>query len=262
MNENSAKYKNPPVIETVIGVEFKPLLEWQIPYFGLYWNRIRHKYQGCSVQPPLPSEIEGFGREPQTVTINLGSHPDVRCWFFDEKQNWLLQVQNSRFISNWKRKTLEYPAYDGFCGRFNDQWNKFKDFLAEENLGAPELLQCEISYVNHIGVENDFRNLKEIFPSWKGFEEESALSKPEAIAIHTVYVIPNNIGRLYVAVQPVVRHADLKTVVQLALTAKVKIASKQGYDLKKALEIAHENVVSGFTNFTSGKMHELWQRIK
>ena len=262
MTESLAKYKNSPVIETVLGVEFKPIIGWQIPHFGLYWNRIRHKYQNCSVQPPLPEQVERFSKEPATITINLPAHNDVRCWFFDENQNWLLQVQNNRFISNWKRKTPAYPAYEGFCDRFDDQWDRFRDFLSKEGLGTPEILQCEISYVNHIELERDFEGLDQIFPVWRGFPEGNMLSKPEAIAFNTVYIIPENIGRLYIAMQPVVRHADLKTVIQLAVTAKVKVASKEGYDLKRALKIAHEHVVNGFTNFTSFKMHELWERVK
>lgn len=258
MDQKLPKYDNPPVIETVIGVEFEPIHSWQIPHFGLFWSLIRSEYQECSVQPPLPDQVEKFGNERNVLTINLNPHPNARCWFFDKNSNWLLQIQNNRFLSNWKRNKSSYPNYQGFYDRFEGEWNKFNNFLANENLGKPKLLQCEVSYINHIEVFTDFNNLTEIFPVWAGYKKESFLPNPEAVAINTVYIIPENRGRLYIAMQPVVRHSDIKTVIQLSVTAKLKIASNQ--EMKEVISVAHEWVVKGFTDFTSDKIHESWQR--
>ena len=260
MNQKLPKYNNPPVIETVLGVEFKPLLSWQIPHFGLFWNRIRPNYQRCSVQPPLPEQLEKFGDEQNTLTINLTQHPEARCWFFDNNANWLLQIQNNRFISNWKRKTTSYPNYKGFCERFEREWSRFNEFLLSEKMGTPELLQCEVSYINHIDIDIEFNSLGEILPCWTELKEQKFLPKSEAIAINTVYLIPENRGRLYIAMQPVIRHSDMKTVIQLAVTARVKIASNSNHEMDESLKLAHEWVVNGFTDFTSDKMHKVWQR--
>lgn len=260
MTQETAKYNNSPVIETVLGVEFKPLIQWQIPHFGLYWNRIRSNYQLYAVQPPLPGQVEKFGEEVNTLTITLGSQPEARCWFFDNKQDWLLQVQNNRFLSNWKRKTPAYPKYKGFCERFDKQWGKFNEFLKSENLGEPELLQCEVTYINHIDVDVDFNDLCKIFPVWNGFKKGGFLPAPEAIAINSTFVIPENIGRLYIVMQPVVRHTDIKIVIQLSVTAKVKIASNSNHAMSEALKTAHEWCVNGFTDFTSEQMHDIWQK--
>ena len=258
MNEILPKYDNPPVIETVLGVEFEPLHSWQIPHFGLFWNRIRRNYQGCSVQPPLPEQVEKFGNERNTLTINLSPHPNARCWFFDESNSWLLQIQNNRFLSNWKKSGLSYPNYKRFHARFDREWSKFKEFLSVEKIGVPKLLQCEITYINHIEVDVNFDNLEEIFPVWRRLDEKGFLPQPEAVAINTVYIIPENQGRLYIAMEPVIRHSDIKAVIQLSVTAKVKIASNQ--ELNQAIDLAHKWVVSGFTDFTSDKMQEFWMR--
>lgn len=258
MNQKLPKYNNPPVIETVVGVEFEPIHSWQIPHFGLFWNRIRSNYQRFSVQPPLPEQVEKFGNERNTLTISLNPHPNARCWFFDKNGNWLLQLQNNRFLSNWKRIGSSYPDYKGFYERFEKEWNRYKEFLTAEKLEQPKLLQCEVSYINHIEVDINFDDLGEIFPVWAGFEKDGFLPMPEAIAINTVYIIPENQGRLYIAMQPVVRNSDIKTVIQLSVNAKVKIASNQ--EMKEAIDLAHNWVVSGFTDFTSDKMHKFWQK--
>ncbi|MGI8640407.1 MAG: TIGR04255 family protein [Pyrinomonadaceae bacterium] len=260
MTKGLPKFNNPPVIETVLGVEFKPLQSWQIPHFGLFWNRIRSNYQRFAVQPPLPGQVEKFGNEQNTLTISLNKSPEARCWFFDDNGNWLLQIQNNRFISNWKRASPSYPNYKGFNERFEREWNRFNEFLNTEKLGQLHLLQCEVSYINHIEVNINFDDLGDIFPIWGEINKEGFLPKPEAVGFNTAYVIPENRGRLYVAMQPVVRHSDFKAVIQLAITAKVKIASDNNNGMIEALKLAHEWVVCGFTDFTSDKMHEVWQR--
>jgi uncharacterized protein (TIGR04255 family) len=256
MKEKLPKFDNPPVIETVLGVDFEPLHSWQIPHFGLFWNGVRSNYQHCAVQPPLPEQIEKFGEERKSITVNLNPHPNARCWFFDNNNNWLLQVQNNRFLSNWKQSKSEYPDFKGFYERFEREWSRFSEFLRAENIASPKLLQCEVSYINHIEI--DIGELGEIFPVWAELKGEGFLPQPEAVAINSVYVIPENIGRLYIEMQPVVRHSDVKTILQLSVTAKVKITSNE--KLKEAIYIAHKWVVQGFTDFTSAKSHKIWQR--
>ena len=258
MSQNLPKYDNPPVIETVLGVEFEPLHLWQIPHFGLFWSKIRSDYQNFSVQPPLPQQVERFGNERNTFTINLTPQPQPRCWFFDSTNSWLLQIQNSRFISNWKQNHSTYPNYEGFYGRFENEWSKFKEFLSSENMGELKLLQCEVSYINHVEIEDSFDNLSEIFPVWAGLKKDGFLPNPEAVVINTVYVIPENLGRLYIEMQPIIRQTDFKAALQLSVTAKVKTASNE--ELKESLDLAHNWVIESFTDFTSDKIHKIWQR--
>src|SRR5438874_10786963 len=103
-------FENPPVIETVLGVQFAPLSRFTVPYFGLYWQKIKHEYDHFEVYPPLASLIEEFGtavpsrpppRQPQ-VSIELTNEPGIRCWFLDKSENNLIQVQQDRFVHNWK----------------------------------------------------------------------------------------------------------------------------------------------------------------
>lgn len=259
MTQKLPKFKNPPVIETVLGVEFKPLLGWQLPHFGLYWNRIRSNYQQFSVQPPLPETVEKFGPERNTITISLSPQSSARCWFFDKNNTWLLQIQNSRFLSNWKKSGTSYPRYKAFYERFDREWKRFNEFLESEHLGEPELLQTEVSYINHLEVDTSFDKLSKIFPVWAGFKKKKEfLPSLEAVTFNTIFVIPENRGRLYITMQPVVRHADIKSVLQLSVTAKVRIASNREWGT--AIALAHEWVVRGFTDFTSEEMHRIWER--
>lgn len=232
-----------------------------MPHVGLFWSRIRGQYPACIIQPPLPDEIEMFGEhEKRQVTLTLGP-ANIRTWFTGANQEWLIQVQNSRFITNWRHQPgKKYPNYRGFKEKFDKEWTRFKDFLNNEKLSTPELVQAEVIYVNHIEVEENESHLENIFPMWSSLQNGKVLAEPSAVQINAVFPIPDERGRLYIAVEPVVRHSDLKQVIQLTLTGRVLIASNNDRALFDALKLAHDWVVSGFADFTSPKMHEIWKR--
>ena len=44
-------FNEPPVIETVLGLQFDPIESFNVPHFGLYWSKIRADYPTFDVQP-------------------------------------------------------------------------------------------------------------------------------------------------------------------------------------------------------------------
>src|SRR4051812_13204552 len=92
------KFRNPPVIETVMGVEFVPLEGWGIPHYGLFWSHIRNQLPSWEVHPPVVSQVEAFDRpsEKSGPRIELAQPGEVRCWFLDTEGASLLQIQNDR----------------------------------------------------------------------------------------------------------------------------------------------------------------------
>ena len=264
MTDELPKFNKPPVIETILGVEFEPLRNFQVPHFGLFLLEIKDRYKNFTELPPIVSQIEKFESDSvEIASFQFGLRPEVRCLFLDEKQEWKIQVQNNKFLSNWTKSTLKsgYPSYTETLRRFKTYWNKFVLFLEKNKLDKPQIRQCEIMYLNHIEESIDFENLSEIFPHWTKSEKASKfLPSPEAIAMNVVYRIPENRGRLHITVQPVVRHFDLKKITQVSLTARVLPNPSDRKDVLEAMNIGHEWVVKGFTDFTSEKMHRIWER--
>src|ERR1700675_5095605 len=99
---------NPPVIETVLSLQFSPLEKFGIPHFGLYWQKIRNEYPRVELHPPLASVTEEYGPSliHQKIGLRIGlGFPigsPVRCWYVDESDNRLLQVQSDHFVYNWR----------------------------------------------------------------------------------------------------------------------------------------------------------------
>lgn len=260
-------YDVPPVQETFLSVSFADLEKWNIPHFGLYWQGIRSEYSKFEVRPPLASQIETFGDAIESPVLEFLTQPPIRCWFIHQKENRLLQVQNDRFIFNWRKTKPEdgYPRFDeALRGEFEAAWTHFKSFLEAESIPPPQVEQCEISYINHIPLEGGWRtytSLVTALTAWPGaMNKKDFLPNPEDVAFNTRYLLPGGQGRLHIQLQPAIRNIDGKKVVQLVLTARGRPSSSDTSELLRWFDMGREWIVRGFTEFTSEKMHETWQR--
>jgi len=262
-------FENPPVIETVLGVQFVPLDRFMVPHFGLYWQKIKQEYDHFQVFPPLANVIEEFGsaipsRLPQ-ISVELINAPELRCWFLDKSENNLIQVQRDRFIHNWKKVKGDepYPHYENIRPKFKAQWLRFCEFLAEEGLGTPEINQCEIVYVNHIefgGPIMSAADVPKLVRAWSATSSGDFLPKPEKVGLSASYVIKEKKGRLHISLQPVIRSRDAMEVLQLNLAARGRPASSHIDDILEWLDLGREWIVRGFTDFTTPEMHQIWRR--
>lgn len=265
-NRRLPAFDRPPVVETALGVEFSPLAQWGVPHFGLFWEKIRNEYPRFQVQPPLGSQIEKFGRaaaQAPALTIEFGDPARLRCWFFNTNDVQLLQVQDSRFILNWRKATeaTEYPHYATFRPQFEAEWNRFCSFLAENHLPLPAVLQCEVTYVNVIpkgaGWES-FGELSKVTKVWS--DGTSALPPPEQATLNARYVMPGDRGRLHVSLQPAIRNTDASEILQLTLTARGQPSGPSVREILEWFDTGHAWIVEGFADITTDKMHSLWKR--
>ena len=222
-------FNNAPVIETVLSIQFKPIPGFTIPHFGLYWKGIRDEFKHCEIKNPIVHMIEDFQTGPaqrsSAIDIELSPERAIRCWFMDATRNTFIQIQQTDFIFNWQRieKTDAYPRYNKTREKFWEEWNRFCTFLVSENLPTPEVDQCEVTYLNHLEYTagwDSYGGLNKIVSYWSGKASGDFLPPPEKININVRYAIPNNQGRLYVSLQPVIRTRDAVEVLQLNLTAR------------------------------------------
>jgi len=259
-------FAKPPAVETLLGLHFKPLAGWSVPHFGLFWNAIKRNYPQVEVHPPITSEMAlKFEVDPRRVQFQLTSEVPVRCWFIHKSGSRLIQVQNSSFIQNWRKPAAgaEYLHYDDLWPTFIEMWGAFRRFLSGNSVEQPSITDCEVTYINHIDRGegwDHFAQLSEIIPAWCGEGSGNFLPAPLSVSINAFYPIKDNAGRLEITVQPGVRKADGKETIQLVLTAKCRPQSPDVRDLKNCLDLAREWVVRGFDDFTSERMHEVWQK--
>ncbi len=251
-------FENPPAVETLMGVHFAPIEKWRGPYFGLFWSRIKKDYPRVELQPPIVAA-------PTPELIVSGMELPLRCWFFNQDETRLIQLQNNLFLHNWRKvgPSGKYLHYDDLRPLFEKEWQGFRNFLEDEALGAPGVQFCEVTYVNHIdrgsGWET-FAELSELFPNWSPKTSENYLPSPELVAINASYALKGIEGRLQIIAQPAVRQTDAKETIQLTVTVRCKPSSSSNEEIYRCLDEARKWVVLGFTDFTSPRMHRIWGR--
>ena len=261
-------FGKPPVVETVLDVGFLPLAGWGIPHFGLFWQTIKDTYPSFQDQPPVILQKERFGEEaqqPLSLAFELINQPEARCWFINESQTRLIQVQRDRFIHNWRKMEGKerYPHYEeAVRPAFESEWNRFCEFLLREGLGPPDVQQCEVQYVNHIPLNGwkTFTDVIESLSNWPGAEHAGFLPAPESLVAITSYLMPGNAGRLRIVIEPAVRSSDGSVILQLKLIARGKPESSGAADILNWFDLGREWIVRGFTDFTSPGMHKIWER--
>jgi hypothetical protein len=97
---------------------------------------------------------EKFGvHEPAKLNVRFEMGvPVPRCWFLNDAGTELIQVQQDRFIHNWRKvgEKDEYPRYPHIRATFKKELTTFCELLDSEKLGEFTPNQCEVTSVNHI----------------------------------------------------------------------------------------------------------------
>jgi uncharacterized protein (TIGR04255 family) len=266
------EFTDPPVIETVLSVQFSPIEGFTLPCVGLYWKSIRQEFIHFESKPPLGYVKESFTparamNEPTLSFYNPGEMP-FRAWFLDENRNQILQVQKDRFIHNWQKISGKetYPRYERVRDKFLVEWERFNAFLKQEGLPKPEVNLCEVTYVNHIEYEKGWKGygeLGKVISVWSGKHSGNHLEYLENVNLNATYRLPENQGRLYIAMQPVIRTRDAKEVLQLNLTARVVALPSNNEDMLQALDLGRYWIVEGFNDFTTSEIRKsVWGQTK
>ncbi|WP_251708910.1 TIGR04255 family protein [Hydrogenophaga intermedia] len=254
------KFDRPPVIEVVCGVSFSIPKPIKTAHIGLYWSKVSDDFPRCEDAAPIALVIEGQG-VPDSADLNLQVEPvDLpplrRTWLVSEPGTHLIQLQEDRFLYNWKRDSTEatYPSYPNVIAEFRRQWARYREFLCKE-VAEPTLTQLEMTYWNF--WEGGPEYLRDL--TWQ--EPKSRfLPAADAINFRSLYSLPDGAGRMHV-VASTARHAKSgKKGMRFELTARgaPKDLSQSGID--SWFDLAHEWITQGFADLITDEASQLWGR--
>jgi len=260
-------YENPPLIEVVCGIMFKPLTTLLTPHFGVLWETFRPEYPTCREVAPLTPVIEQFGSEREVPIIFTDVPPLPRIWFIHKEENGIIQVQRDRFIINWRkiRSKDEYPRYHHVNNLFRKSLSQFETFLKENKIGEIEHLQYEMTYINHLPQKEGWETLEGIGELFPDFPYKShgkrILPCPEGINFRIRFDLPSQAGRLHVNVRSAELTPTKTPIILLELTARGIGLDKTVEGMWKWFDLAHEWIVYGFADLTSEEVQKkIWKR--
>ncbi len=271
--ESLPSFRKPPVVETVLGVQFDALGSFCNAHLGAFWKYLQEHDahdQWCSAKdvPPIEPAFERFGEErtwgPELMLrINqIASRLQIRSAAGDA----MVQVQNGRLHYNWIGHAGQaYPRYSLVQPRFDRIQDVFLAFLREEGLGELRPIQWEVTYVNHIPkgtVWNEPEDWSSVFVGLPGVRSCPAAVRLEGLSGAWHFEIPERRGRVHVDL----KHAKLrepasKEILRLTFTARGPVAetSTGKPALAEGLDLGHRAIVVTFRDITSSEAHRYWE---
>lgn len=260
------RFRTPPVVEVVLGVQFDPLPGFRNAHLGAFWKSLGPDWPEVIDAPPLPPQFERFG-ETQTwaqagARLTLTQGVDLRLQMKNSSKNRMIQVQNGRLHFNWLgHEGGEYPAYSQIRPAFQRTVAEFLEFLESESLDAPTPNQWEVTYLNHIPkgtVWESPSDWADLFPSLPMPRKSPSLVLLESFGGEWHYEIPPHGGRLHVQA----RHGSTSPgegaeILLLNLTTRGPVSTWGA--LEDGLDVGHNALVHAFKELTSSRAHAHWE---
>ena len=254
----------PPVVEVVLGVQFRPIFGLRPVELAGLRERWRSDYPLVQEQPPLPTQIESPRVGPPQVQVVVGPALQSRIWFLNEAQTELVQLQHDRLTVNWRqmRSNIAYPRYPHVRRAFADRFGDLHAFVAEQGMGVLSVVQAEVTYINAIELDDDqLGRLDRVLRNWRP-PTSNHLGEPEQVRAALVFPIADT-GRppvrMYVTVDPAQR-SDGRPVQFLTITVRGAPTEESLEGALQFMDDAHGHVVRSFAELTPEPMHAVWER--
>jgi uncharacterized protein (TIGR04255 family) len=263
-------YENPPVVETILGVQFERLPGFRNAHLGAFWKTLNtEEWPEVSDAPPLQPESEQFTESARwapigarlMVTQDLSSRTQIK----NRAGDGMIQVQNGRFHFNWLGQAGgQYPRYRSVRQGFLEALQQFITFVIKEKVGDFRPNQWEVTYLNHIlkgtvwNAPNDwgfFQPLLGAVPTVDG------LVKGESFTGGWHFVIPERRGRLHIEWQHGKKsEPGEQEVIVLTFTARGSIEKSENVmrAILDGVDLGRETIVRSFATFMSQQANSYW----
>lgn len=259
------KFDAPPVVEVALSLQFDALPSLSAAHIGWYWKEcLGASWPSVSQAHPIKDVFEKFGEErewgKQGILIEQG--PDsLRLQFIEASDERMIQVQNTRFVYNWRKRSGDYPSFKKLLPEFEKRFDEFCMFLRKTGIGKVAPNQWELTYIDHV-VQGP---LWETLSDWKNISP--MLCAPASVDDQLLdsfkadwhIVIGGSKGRLRVSAQHVrVTGPRGPEALALNFTARGPVED----DFREGFKLGHEHTVRLFTEMTSKEAHRVWKRSR
>lgn len=262
-------YEAPPVVETVFSAQFENVSAQSVR-IAQYWQSLRNRFPKIGIAQPLSAVFEPRHLTPNSQPLTVSFEHDNRVVFESATGDYVVQVQNNRFLFNWRKTNVDakYPTFKVNFDYFLAELKRFGDFCEAEGLGTISFNQFELTYVNLI-ERNCGPNGVDFEDIFVDHEMKSSVTRflpaSESLNWSTSYKMEAELGRLHVATHTVFmpNRVDSGLVLRVELTARGRPDESGTEALKKWFEVAHRWVVCGFADLINPNVQsQQWRRLK
>jgi uncharacterized protein (TIGR04255 family) len=273
--DNQPKFHTPPVVETALSVQFANLAGYSTAHAGWFWKEYLEKLEEDPSRrwvravdaPRLEDQFERFGTDdiwgPQIQMKMLSPTQSHRTQIIRADNERMLQVQDSRFILNWKKQSGAYPKFGPLLEEFRTLLRAFEAFAFEAGLGTLKYNQWEIAYVDQLkkgGLWESARDWGKIFPGlsmppsgvnqvlWTGDETMSADWR---------FSLTGHRGRMYISLRQVKIQPANDEVLNITFVSRGPVTPSETWE--QGFDIGHEVLYDTFLAVTSPEAKQHWK---
>lgn len=260
-------FGRPPVVETILGVQFAPIADFTASHYGWFWKKsLDSSWTKSQDAPRLPDQFEQFGDRQAwaapALTVIPKLDPD-RALFIHADDDRVVQLQNTKLLYNWRKRENAYPSFSVVLPEFERLLAEFASFLREADLEPTPHNQWELAYVNQVlkgtlwESSDDFAG---IFPGLFGrTERRDGDAVLETASCATRHALAGGRGRVTAHAQQV-RTADDQDALQVTLAARGPVLpGEPDRDLASGLAIGHEALTRTFLALASDSALAHWR---
>jgi len=269
VNQPLPTFERPPVVETVMGFQFRRLAAFRSAHLGLFWDRLRRiaasdEWTTATDANPIEVTYEQFEPEgmwtPLGPTFRISQEPQVRLQIRNSARDRMVQVQNGRLHLNWISAGDVYPRYERVRTEFDRLYTALESFVQDEQLGQLQPDQWEITYVNHVprgplwAAPADWPKILLLL----GQPPEAPLLL-EGFGGEWHFEIPPRRGRLHVTARRAQSDGTPPDdVLRLDLTARGPATDK--ISAGDGLNLGRQTIVTAFAAITTREAQTCWGR--
>lgn len=276
MAENLPEFRKPPVIETILGVQFDLLSPFSNAYLGAFWETLGPDWPFVEDAPAIGQEYERFGKDQLwtrlgALRFNIATAPPIRILARNRTRQRMIQLQNGRLHYNWLgHDGSEYVRYHAIRSEFTPIFERLGTFLESRGIGSLRPNQWEVTYVNHLPrgtVWQQPADWNKVFSTAVAMPSVLPESNIESFSGQWHYEIGQQRGRLHVELQhgreDETQGREPKELLIFKLTARGPAAEDQeGWDWSNGLELGHRTIVKAFKELTSDEARKAWEQAQ
>jgi uncharacterized protein (TIGR04255 family) len=270
------KFDAPPVVETVLSVQFANLPGYSTAHAGWFWKEYleklgeepSRKWSQAVDAPRLEDQFERFGAEdiwvvPQLAMKLLPPSQSQRTQIIRSDGERMIQVQDSRFILNWKKQAGAYPSFEPLLDEFRTMLQAFETFAIEARFGKLGYNQWEIAYVDQLkkgDMWESARDWSRIFPglSMPPAQLNQLLSTgDEAMSADWRFSLTDRRGRMYIQLRQSRIPPSNEEVLNVTWVARGPVTASETWE--QGFALGHDAISETFLTITSAEAHERWK---
>ena len=265
-------FRNPPVAETVLSVQFEPIAGLTNAHLGAFWKALEGEWTNVADAPPLDPAFERFGDDLEWellgLHIRLRTDLSSRLQIRNQAGDRMIQIQNGRLSFNWlKTATGDYPRYRAVKPGFQYALATFQRFIESHELPGIKPNQWEVTYVNHLRrgplweSPDDWSDLLGGFMPRKSLHESIGL---ESVGGEWHFEIKPRLGRLHLSLQHgrvESSEGDESLIVKMTARGPIRDSAAATTAVDAGLDLGHNVIVDTFKRLPSEDAQRFWEDV-